>query len=203
MKPSHAIQIQDSTPAPSPATKFSLLLIAFFFLSSSQMFAQEATIVKLNISPMFMGEFGGGFEHKLSKRTSVYGDLAWLNKDQNAISGKGIGSKAGLRYYFNLKRSYKKGRNKSKMKAFSGHFISAEGRYGRLSSSTESFILTEVDQYSKFALHYGIQRFWKNFYVNAEVGPSWGSSDFPDIGSKGYYTDGFNLDGRFAIGLAF
>ena len=181
------------------ATLFTLLTLVFTLNS----FAQQATILKINVSPMFTGEYGATLEHKLGKRASIYGEASYLNKDNSTVIGQGFGTKAGLRYYFNIKRSYKKGRNKSKMKAFAGHFISAEGRYGQLVPASESFDLQLSRQYSKFAIHYGAQKFWKNFFINAEVGPSWGTSDFADTGSKGYYTDGFNLDGRFAIGLAF
>ena len=152
---------------------------------------------------MFSGEYGFGLEHKLSKRGSIYGDVSWLNKDESQVSGKGIGTKAGLRYYFNLKRNYKKGKSTRKLKAFSGHYLSMEGRYGRLAPHAESSTSDLTHEYGKFALHYGMQRTWKNFFLNAEVGPSWGNSDFADINSKGYYTDGANIDARLSLGLAF
>jgi len=198
---------QDKSLTINTLTKASALLIIAFFLlslnSSAQNRSQHPTMIKLNISPVFNGEFGIGLEHKLTKRTSVYGDLSWLDKNQDQIAGKGFGTKAGLRYYMNIKRSYKKGRNKSKMKAFSGSYLSMEGRHGRLAPQSESLSGDFTYQYSKVAVHYGIQRTLKNFFANIEVGPSWGSSDFADIDNRGYYTDGFNLDGRFTIGLAF
>lgn len=183
-----------------------LFILAIFLLglhASAQRVSHNPSIWKLNITPMFSGEYGLGLEHKLTKRTSIYGEISYLNKDQSEISGTGFGTKAGLRYFFDIKRSYKHGTHKSKMKAFSGHYLSIEGRRGGLTPHAEFSTTDDIMSYSKVAVHYGMQRTWKHFFLNAEFGPSWGSSDFADINDRGYYTDGYNIDGRITLGLAF
>lgn len=136
------------------ATLFTLLTLVFTLNS----FAQQATILKINVSPMFTGEYGATLEHKLGKRASIYGEASYLNKDNSTVIGQGFGTKAGLRYYFNIKRSYKKGRNKSKMKAFAGHFLLFLYRFFRWQGVRESRFhgrLTRSLQDDRLALAWG------------------------------------------------
>lgn len=163
----------------------------------------KTTMLKMNVSNAFRGEYTLGLEQKIGLKSSYYVNGGWLHKSQSDMNAAGLGITGGLRYYPKMRKRLRKGKNKSQFAAFSGNYWSVEGRYGLMRSLNNPESSAFDKTYSKLAVHYGIQRAWKHVFINAEFGPSWGNSDFTTNSNRGYFHDGLNIDGKITVGLAF
>ena len=161
------------------------------------------TMFKLNASNLLLGELSMGIEKALGLKTSVYANLGWIHKSRTDMNAAGMGIAGGFRYYHTLPIKFLKELNDDPTQAFTGNFVSVEGRLGMM----HKIITLEKSGfdlgYKKLAVHYGIQHIWRIFFVSAEVGPSWGYSDFEPTSHRRYYHNGWNLDGRLTFGITF
>ena len=195
-----------------------MLLTTLIFFTGPNTFAQskedrkyfksfdasgKQTMFKVNVSNLLLGEMSMGIERSHTLNFAYYGNLAWIHKSRTDMNAAGFGVSGGIRYYHRLPFQFLNISDEASFKSFTGNFVSLEGRAGMM----HKIITLEKSgfdlKYTKIALHYGIQQTWRMFFVTAEIGPSWGSSDFEPSSHRRYYHNGWNLDGRLTAGIAF